>query len=229
MSRPDPSVLGTSGYERFENDHYVTPARTIKSLLSVIEDDLPAFPVWEPFCGTGAFSTLLEGKVQNIVSTDIREYPGFTPDGLFDFFDITPKKKLPDRNICCGFGGVVDPVDPNGPVFKTLDDIATLKGFTPDVIISNPPYEDAERYVRHAIDLMEDVKGDVILLLRNEWDCAKRHADLFRHPAFRAKIVLQHRPRWIEGSKGSPRHNYAYYWWAWSKMPGNRAEIFHAA
>lgn len=220
MSRPDPSVLGTSTYQRFENDHYVTPERTVKSLLSVIEDDLPSFPVWEPFCGTGAFSRKLEGVARDLVSTDIKAYEGFEPDGLFDFFSIIPKAKADIMNA----GMAADQIDR----VKTLDDISALKGFTPDVIISNPPYEDAEAYVRHSIALMEEVKGDVILLLRNEWDSAKRHADLFRHPAFKAKIVLLHRPRWIEGSTGSPRHNYAYYWWAWSKMPGVRAEIRHA-
>lgn len=230
MTRPDPSTLGTSGYARIDNDHYVTPERTIKSLLKVIEDDLPSYPVWEPFCGTGAFTNLL-GDALSIVSTDIKEYEGFTPDAIIDFFKVIPKARA---NVFDGSEAL--PEDDNGigdQLFRrlTMDDVAAIKGFMPDVIISNPPYEEAEACVRHAIDLMEEVQGDVYFLLRNEWDSAKSRADLFRHPAFAEKIVLLHRPRWIAGSTGAPRHNYSYFHFSWSKAikaPNARPELIYA-
>lgn len=221
MTRPDPAALGKSAYARFENDHYVTPDRTIKSLIKTIQDDLPGYPVWEPFCGTGAFTRLLEPEVLSIVSTDIKEYDGFTPDGIVNFFDILPLKKL---TLLQDNPAALDEV-------KGLGSLVPLKGFLPDVIISNPPFDLAEECVRHAIDLMEDVKGDVIFILRNEWDSAKCRADLFRHPTFAHKIVLLHRPRWIEGSTGAPRHNYSYFHWSWSKAlkaPNAKPEISYA-
>lgn len=220
MSRQDPAALGTSGYERLQNDHYVTPERTVRSLLSVIRDDVPSFAIWEPFCGDGAFTNLLKDDALNIVSTDIEKYGDFEPDALMNFFDIKTQKAAEFLR-----GNGVD------HIVTTLEDVAKLKGFTPDIIISNPPYTEAERCVRHAIELMQESKGDVIMLLRNEWDCAKSRKDLFDHPAFYGKIVLHHRPRWIAGSTGAPRHNYAYFWWSWSKAlahPSARAELYYA-
>jgi hypothetical protein len=77
-------------------------------------------------------------------------------------------------------------------------------------IVTNPPYSHAEEFVRRALKIAED---KVALLLRNEWDCAKKRTDLFTGNGFYKKIVLTKRPRWIKGSTGSPRHNYAWYIW----------------
>jgi hypothetical protein len=55
----------------------------------------------------------------------------------------------------------------------------------------------------------------VALLGRNEIDCAGPTRSQFfgSCPEFAAKIVLTWRPRWVAGSTGSPRHNYAWYVW----------------
>lgn len=220
MGRTDPSMLGTSKHPRTELDHYVTPDRTVNSLISIIQDDLPAFPIWEPFCGTGAFSNLLAPLAREVVSTDIQAYDGFVPDDIVDFFKVIPRAQHAEM------AKTMLPADLLQ--YKTLDDIGALKGTVPDVIISNPPYDRAEDCIRHGLNLMEEEKGDLIFLLRNEFDCAKGRRDLFRHPAFRAKITLLHRPRWVAGSTGAPRHNYSYFWWAWSKLPAIKPEVFYA-
>lgn len=85
-------------------------------------------------------------------------------------------------------------------------------------IITNPPYAElAEAFVRRALELVKPVDGSVAMFLRNEWDCsADDRPDLFEgHPAYAMKVVVTKRPRWIEGSTGSPRHNYAWYVWDW--------------
>jgi hypothetical protein len=83
-------------------------------------------------------------------------------------------------------------------------------------IVTNPPYTQAEKFIRHALDLTEPHQGVVAMLLRNEYDCARSRSDLFRgHPACRMKLILTKRPRWIAGTKGSPRHNYAWWVWDW--------------
>jgi hypothetical protein len=80
-------------------------------------------------------------------------------------------------------------------------------------IVTNPPYSIADEFVRHALTLAQR-GSQVAMLLRNEWDCASGRNDLFReNPHFAMKIVLTRRPRWIAGSKGSPRHNYAWFVW----------------
>lgn len=82
-------------------------------------------------------------------------------------------------------------------------------------IITNPPFDDlAEQFVRRALELTKPVDGMVAMFLRNEWDCAVSRDDLFEgHPAWHKKIIVQKRPRWIVGSKGSPRHSYSWFVW----------------
>lgn len=87
-----------------------------------------------------------------------------------------------------------------------------------DAVITNPPYEKTvcEAFVRKAVSFLEtDSRTFLIaMLLRNEWDSAKTRQDLFSNsPFFYKKIVLTSRPRWVEDSKGAPRHNYAWYVW----------------
>ena len=105
-----------------------------------------------------------------------------------------------------------------------------------ETIITNPPFSDAERFVRHALHLMEPVGGIVCMLLRNEWDSAASRTTLFTDKPFRAKLVLTFRPRWdwwetdkpLAGAdislgvnlapkkpKVSPRHNFSWYVWDW--------------
>jgi len=86
-------------------------------------------------------------------------------------------------------------------------------------IFTNPPFGKlAEQFVRHALKLTENVKnGRVGMILRNEWDSGKGRMDLFQnHPAFCMKIIYTTRPRWIANTKGSPRHNYAAFFWDWN-------------
>lgn len=111
-----------------------------------------------------------------------------------------------------------------------MDFLAQTKAPRDDIrcIVTNPPYADlAEKFARHAIKLMEPVKGQVAMFLRNEFDCGKGRMDLFGLPPFAAKIVVTKRPRWIEGSTGSPRHNYAWFIWDWRHIKGPAA-VFYA-
>lgn len=85
-------------------------------------------------------------------------------------------------------------------------------------IITNPPYADADGFVRHAVSLMEPVEGLAAMLLNQQWDTASGRHDLFRdHPAFHMKITLTQRIRWIEGTTVGPRKQHAWYIWDWSK------------
>jgi hypothetical protein len=99
-------------------------------------------------------------------------------------------------------------------------------------IITNPPFDDlAELFIRHAIKLMKERKGKVIMFLRNEFDCGKTRRGLFNgnNPEFpfAHKIVVTKRPRWIEGSKGSPRHSYAWFVWDFTHEGGAYVSYVH--
>lgn len=95
-------------------------------------------------------------------------------------------------------------------------------------IVTNPPYGDlSDEFVAAALELTAPVDGVVALFMRNEWDCGvKRMNSFMNHPAFAMKIVVTKRPRWIEGSKGSPRHSYAWYVWDWRTV-GQPATIHY--
>jgi hypothetical protein len=140
--------------------------------------------VWEPACGEGHISKRLIQLGAYVISTD-----------------------LIDR----GYGKA--PLDflkcPRVPP-------ALTKGGGRIGIITNPPYgELADRFLAAALELTAPVDGIVAMFMRNEWDCGdKRTAPFFEgNPAFAMKIVVTKRPRWIAGSTGSPRHNYAWYVW----------------
>jgi hypothetical protein len=152
--------------------------------------------VWEPACGLGHLSKrLVELGTEKVISTD-----------------------LIDRGF--GSGGIDFLACPTAPG-------ALLNyGNKRFAIITNPPYGDlAEQFIRQALKLTKERGGLVAMFLRNEYDCAKERMDLFNEHPFAMKIIVTKRPRWIAGSKGSPRHTYAWYVWDWSKPPESAASI----
>lgn len=219
VGRKDPSVVGTSGYVRNALDFYPTPRPAFDSLLEVYADDFPAYLGWEPFCGNGAISTPLGEHTRGMLSTDIRAYEGFDADALVDFFSIRRDDDA-DRP-----GDDVDGAQQG----LFMGDIEAIKGFRPDLIVTNPPYGKlAEQAARHALHLMEPETGIVMFLCRHEWDAAAGRRDLFDHPAFACKLTLRRRPRWIEGTTGAPRFPYAWFVWDWTKAltaPHTRPEL----
>lgn len=83
-------------------------------------------------------------------------------------------------------------------------------------IVTNPPFSLAQEFVEHALTLMRPARGLVAMLLPVMWDCAQERDHLFKpHPAWRQKIVIRRRIRWIPGTKGNPRLYHAWYIWDW--------------
>jgi len=198
--KKDPSMLAQFQYERVALDHYPTPARCTEALLTALGDDFAGYHGWEPACGNGAISNVVKDHFQSFISTDIALYDGFQPDGFLDFLDCS------------------------------IDDVAAFSpdGIRPDFILTNPPYgKNAEAFTRKALELVEPEQGVVVMLCRHEWDTAKGRSDLFDHPAFRYKITMRFRPRWIEGTSGAPRFNYSWYYWDWSKPMALKPELIY--
>lgn len=105
----------------------------------------------------------------------------------------------------------------------------------PVAIITNPPYgklvtEFMERGLHY---IRTDKARLVAMLARNELDCAgSERSHLFKNcPEFSSKVVLTWRPRWIKDSKGSPRHQYAWYVWepAMTVIAANGPQIYYAS
>lgn len=78
-------------------------------------------------------------------------------------------------------------------------------------IITNPPYNQAQEFIEHALKLLEPSKGMAAFLLRVDFDSAKTRAHLFAdNPAWFKKVVLLKRIVWFKGEK-SPSFNHAWY------------------
>lgn len=80
-------------------------------------------------------------------------------------------------------------------------------------IVTNPPYDQAQKFIEHALELMKP-NGIVAMLLRTDFDHAKTRRHLFADcSSFWAKIVLTKRIKWFENSKGQPSFNHAWFIW----------------
>lgn len=93
-----------------------------------------------------------------------------------------------------------------------------------DALVTNPPYSQAQAFIKRALDLNTQRNGVVAMLLRSDYDSAVGRRHLFRdHNDFCMKVVLLWRPWWFEKKPGdcSPRHNYAWYIWkrGWCEWP----------
>lgn len=189
VAQADPAMSGQLDYERREADFYATPTENVDCLHLV--EPLTGTVWWEPACGEGHIAKrVIELCGAQMVSTDLHDR-GYGKAG----FDFLLTKSPP----------VV-------AVSQKPGDYVSCNG-----IITNPPFGDlAEEFIRHALELMKPVNGRVIMFLRNEYDCGKERRALFSQYPFAHKIVVTKRPRWIEGSKGSPRHSYAWFVWDFS-------------
>ena len=183
----DSAMIGGSGYDRIEADHYNTPHENLNCLLQHVNIHEK---VWECAVGKGNLAEQLHDFGHTVWSSDIIDY-GF--DERFTLSNFLEQTALPDPSI--------------------------------KAIVTNPPYfEDMpEQFIRHALRLMKPVNGQVAMFLRNEYDCSKGRMDLFGMAPFHKKIIVTKRPRWVEGSKGSPRHNYAWFVWDWRHKAGPAA------
>jgi hypothetical protein len=124
-----------------------------------------------------------------------------------------------NRNVDCYGSDILD----YGFGFDVADFLLTWGNPDQRDIVTNPPFAEdlADQFIEHSLLLTKPFGGRVAMLLRNEFDCALSRRRIFGKPPFACKIVLLKRPRWIEGTTGSPRHNYAWYiWdWQWNKAP----------
>ena len=190
------TIVGESGWERKQLDAYWTERWCTEWLLDqpqVLSGLKPDDVIWEPACGAGWISDVLLERSYNVLSTDIRDYGYKHMQGVVDFLTVNEV----DPRVRCIF---------TNPPY----DIEDVDG-VPDIT--------AEAFVRRALEIMKPVKGRVIMILRNEFDCAGGRQDLFGQAPFSEKFVLTRRPRWVEERKkgdSSPRHNYSWFMWDWS-------------
>lgn len=181
-------AMGNSNFKRNELDYYPTPKWVTVAVMDTLLKHNHInhnYSIWEPACGEGHMVKVLEEYPNQVFYSDIKDY-GYGRDFIIGNFLLDQGK--------------------NG------ESSFLNKTFTS--IITNPPYgDDAEKFIKKALDISGRTIGVSAFLLRNEYDCSKGRAHLFNQYPFARKLVLTSRPRWIEGSTGAPRHNYAWYIW----------------
>lgn len=174
----------TQAYKRRERDWYPTPAWCVDALAEFYS--FAGCTILEPAAGDGAMIDALEAHGATVYGEDI--HPLRDDIAKADWFE---------REDC--------------QYTETILGGKAQKVNRFDYVITNPPYDKAGEFIRHALEISNS-KTIFAFLLRNEFDCAKSRHDLFSDGNwFIHKIVLTKRPYWTFERKASPRHNYAWY------------------
>jgi hypothetical protein len=174
-----------SAYDRKGHDFYATPDWVTEALLRHVQF---RGQVWEPCCGTGAITNVLQRHGYGVTSTDIADH-GFGTPGI----DFLSCKTLPKdcRAVVTNppYGG--NTVSHQGQEKSSL---AML------------------RFVDHALHLTEIVQGQLALLVRFQWVAGQRAAALLSTGPFAAVIALTHRIQWFDKGEATNISQHHHAW-----------------
>lgn len=157
---------------------------------------------------------------------DLYQTPAWVTHELLRVFPIPDVVWEP----ACGYGKIVkelpcrvfsSDIQPGIQHGKEINFLSTLcvpfRVHGSIAIITNPPFDQAYEFCKHAIKLMEPHKGSVAMLLRCDFDHAKTRTDIFRDcPAFSKKLTLLRRIIWFERKGAAPSYNHAWFIWDWN-------------
>lgn len=180
-----------SEYKRIRNEKYYTPQWCFDLLLDKV--DFSGKSIWEPAAGNcmELYNSLLERRTihnRGWYFSDL--FPDRIEISVFDFLQANTSTF--NSNLDCN-------------------------------IITNPPYGSrgkiAEKFIEVALQRTKATKGKVAMLLRADFDSAITRQHLFgKCEAFDRKIVLLKRPKWTNiEDKATPRKNFAWFIWDWSR------------
>ncbi|MCW5699907.1 MAG: hypothetical protein KIT00_08705 [Rhodospirillales bacterium] len=177
-------AIHNSGYDRKTNDFYATPAWVTEALLRhvTLRDS-----VWEPCCGTGAMSSVLQDNGYEVFSTDIADH-GFGTPGI----DVLTCREMPDG---CRSLVTNPPYGDGGPHRAQQRSGSAMLNF-----------------VRHGMSLAESVRGQLALLVRFQWIAGKRASALLSSGPCVAVIALTERITWFEMGEDTNRAQHHHAW-----------------
>lgn len=173
-----------SGFAREGQDFYATPTWVTEALLQHVT--LRA-PVWEPCCGTGAMSQVIEAAGYQVHSTDIVDR-GYGTPGV-DF--------LACHTVPAGCRSIVT----NPPYGET--GVHAGQSRSPSAML---------RFLRHALALTESVEGQLALLVRLQWIPGQRAAGIMSAAPFSAVIMLKERIQWFDMGDETKRAQHHHAW-----------------
>ena len=180
-------VKAQKAHVRKAADFYPSPPDVTQALLDFLAL-APGTYIWEPACGDGAMSEVLKAGGHEVYSTDLREDTGYGDEVGLDFLQY-------------------DPAPPNGyPITAIFN----------DWIITNPPFNLAEAFIRKALSMTPRV---AMLLSNQYWHAAGRLA-LFEETPPSHILPLTWRPAFLEKERGkSPMMNV--FWVVWGAGEGD--------
>lgn len=172
---------------RQNNDFYPTPPDVTEALLDNWTSLPPRSCIWEPACGDGAISKVLEARGHIVQSTDLH-----------------PR----------GYGSVWSSIDflAGGPLSNVsgTDGQPVEFGRAPQYIITNPPFKLAAEFIEHACSM--ELEGVAMLLKSQFWHARKRTPLFHKHrPAM--VLPLTWRPDFLK--QGGPTMDVM--WCVWIK------------
>jgi hypothetical protein len=174
-----------SGYDRKVLDFYATPDWVTEALLRHVQF---RGRVWEPCCGTGAITTVLQRHGYDVTSTDIADR-GFGASGV----DFLLCHTVPE-----GCRALV-----TNPPYGT--DTPSHKGREKSAMAML-------RFVDHALRLTGSVQGQLALLVRFQWVAGKRAAALMSAGPFSAVIALTRRIQWFDRGEATNISQHHHAW-----------------
>ncbi|CAH2604863.1 conserved protein of unknown function [Rhodovastum atsumiense] len=191
-----------SGYDRKGRDFYATPAWVTEALLRHVRF---RGRVWEPCCGTGAITTVLQRHGYEVTSTDIADH-GFGTPGI----DFLGCGAVPD-----GCRALVT----NPPYGDTGSHRGQEK--SPAAML---------RFVEHALRLTAGVQGQLALLVRFQWVAGQRAAALMSAGPFAAVIALTQRICWFDrgADTNAAQHHHAWVVFDHAHPPGQPPALLFA-
>lgn len=167
---PEPHTMATAivksykAWERKPADVYPTPVDGTESIMPIIlamsghfeaTHGRPIRRVWEPCCGDGRLSRVLEWNGFEVISTDIREYSGYG-EGPLDFLHEHPMAKW-------GWDiGEIDLIVMNPPFSLSVEFVRKALSITPWLVclVKQNYYNTINRY-----DFFQDVRPNFFLPL----------------------------------------------------------------
>ena len=175
-------VKAQKAHKRKAADYYPSPPDVTGALMEFLQLPPERF-IWEPACGDGSMSRVIEAYGHNVLSTDLREDSGYGIGGE-DFLSF-------------------DPAPPTGIPYSAVYS---------DWIITNPPFNVAEAFIRKALTITPNV---AMLLSNQYWHAATRKRLFDDHPPAWV-LPLLWRPAFLEKERGkSPMMNV--FWVVWQE------------
>ena len=185
------------GYFRHRLDQYATPQSALDSIFPVFFSLYRGGALLEPSCGAG-----------NVIDYLSRAMPEAGP-----WLGVEVDKRFAEGwDELAGDQRIIDD-------FLTVDFGAKRWAF----VVGNPPYKEAEAFVRKCFELLEEETGRLLFLLRLNFLGSQKRRQLFADLPLAHVFVLSKRPSFTNG--GTDATEYAWFLWDRAHPVGEPARL----